>query len=128
VLLIGAQAVALAGQFVFGASTAGAVVTIAAAGFTLAALSAALGARVLQVAPGGSDMAAAGISTSFNVGITAGALLGGVLLTGAGVRSTALAGAALSLAALAVVLAEPAMASAGDSPATTTREVAIRPR
>jgi MFS transporter, DHA1 family, inner membrane transport protein len=128
VLLIGAQAVALAGQFVFGASTAGAVVTIAAAGFTLAALSAALGARVLEVAPGGSDMAAAGISTSFNVGITGGALLGSVLLTSAGVRSTALAGAALSLAALAVVLAEPAMARAGDRHVTTAREFAIRPR
>jgi predicted MFS family arabinose efflux permease len=110
VVLIGAQAVALAGQFVFGGTPAGAVATIAASGLTLAALSAALGTRVLEVAPGGSDMAAAGTSTAFNVGITAGALLGSVLLTGAGVRSTALVGALLSLAAFAVVLGEPLLA------------------
>jgi DHA1 family inner membrane transport protein len=108
--LIGAQAVALAGQFVFGGTPAGAVATIAGSGFALAALSAALGVRVLEVAPGGSDMAAAGISTAFNVGITAGALLGSLLLTGPGVRNTALAGSLLSLAAFAVVLAEPALA------------------
>jgi predicted MFS family arabinose efflux permease len=110
VALVGAQAVALAGQFVLGGTAAGAVATIAGSGFALAALSAALGVRVLEVAPGGSDMAAAGISTAFNVGITGGALLGSVLLTGPGVRSTALAGSLLTVAALAVVLAEPALA------------------
>jgi MFS transporter, DHA1 family, inner membrane transport protein len=108
--LIGAQAVALAGQFLFGGTPAVAVGTIAVSGLTLAALSAALGARVLEVAPAGSDMAGAYVSTAFNVGITAGALLGSVLLTGAGVRSTALAGSLLTLLALAVVLAEPLLA------------------
>jgi DHA1 family inner membrane transport protein len=110
VVLTGVQVVALAGQFLFGATPAAAVVTIAASGLTLAAFSAALGARVLEVAPAGSDMAAAYISTAFNVGITAGALLGSVLLTGAGVRGTALAGSLLTLLAFAVVLAEPLLA------------------
>jgi DHA1 family inner membrane transport protein len=123
--------VALAGQFVLGGTAAGAVATIAASGFTLAALSAALGARVLEVAPGGSDMAAAGTSTAFNVGITAGALLGSVLLTGGGVRGTALAGCLLSLAAFAVVLAEPLLsrpaATRGPDAAAAVRR-AIRPR
>jgi predicted MFS family arabinose efflux permease len=106
--LIGVQAAALAAQFLLGGSQAAAVAAIATSGLTLAALSAALGARVLEVAPGGSDMASAGTSAAFNVGITAGALIGGILLPAAGVRSTALAGALLTVAAFAVVLAEPA--------------------
>jgi DHA1 family inner membrane transport protein len=47
---------------------------------------------VLQVAPGSADLAAAGISTAVNVGITASALLGSILLPGLGVRSTVMAG------------------------------------
>jgi DHA1 family inner membrane transport protein len=108
-VLVGMQVLALAGQFVFGGSRAATVAAIAASGLTLAALSAALGARVLTVAPGGSDVAAAGTSTAFNLGITGGALLGSVLLPAAGVRSTALAGALLTLAAFVVVLAEPVL-------------------
>jgi DHA1 family inner membrane transport protein len=42
-----------------------------------------------------------------NVGITAGAFLGGALLPAFGVRSTVLAGALLTLAALAVAATEP---------------------
>jgi predicted MFS family arabinose efflux permease len=57
-------------------------------------------------------MAAAGTSTAFNVGITAGALVGGFLVQADGVRTTALAGAVLSLVALAVILAEPALSTA----------------
>ncbi|HEY3009307.1 MAG TPA: MFS transporter [Micromonosporaceae bacterium] len=108
--IVGVQTVALAGQFLAGATPVGAVAMVAVSGFALAGISAALGARVLEVAPATSDMAAAGTSTAFNVGITAGALLGSVLLDHAGVRSTALAGSVLSLLALAAVLAEPAMA------------------
>jgi predicted MFS family arabinose efflux permease len=109
--VIGVQVAALAGQYALGHSQAATVVTLAASGLTLAGLAATLGARVLQVAPGASDMAAAGTSTAFNVGITGGALIGGVLLPTAGVRSTALAGAVLSVAAFAVVLAEPALSA-----------------
>jgi DHA1 family inner membrane transport protein len=46
------------------------------------------------------------------VGIAAGALIGGLLLPGFGVRSTALAGGLLSVAGLAAVLAEPLAARA----------------
>jgi MFS transporter, DHA1 family, inner membrane transport protein len=101
------QAVSLLGLFAFGAIPAAAAVLVALAGLAISALSTTLGTRVLQTAPGSADLAAAGASTAFNVGITAGALLGGVLLPGFGVRSTALAGGLLSLAAVAVVLAEP---------------------
>ncbi len=111
VALMAVQTVALAGQYAMGGSQVATVITMSVSGFTLAALSAALGARVLAVAPGGSDMAGAGTSTAFNIGITAGAFLGSVLLTGAGVRSTALAGALLTLVGFVVVLTEPAFSS-----------------
>jgi DHA1 family inner membrane transport protein len=123
--LIAVQALALAAQWLFSSSQAGTVISISTSGFTLAALSAALGARVLEVAPNRSDMAAAGTSTAFNVGITAGAFLGGILLPAAGVRSTALAGAALTVGALVVVLIEPSLSSRrrmeADGPVTDDR-------
>jgi DHA1 family inner membrane transport protein len=109
--VVGLQAVALAVQFALGSVPAVAVVAVALAGLTIAGLSASLGTRLLVVAPGGTDMASAGTSTAFNVGITAGALLGGMLLP-LGVGSTALAGALLSAGAVAVLLAEPALSSA----------------
>jgi predicted MFS family arabinose efflux permease len=71
------------------------------------AFAAAVQNRTLQVAPGSTDLAGAGSSTAFNVGIAAGSLLGGGLIQTAGVRSVALAGAALAAAALALLLAEP---------------------
>jgi len=108
--LMGLQVVALAGQYAFGASQAATVMAISLSGLTLAGLSAVLGSRVLAYAPGAADMAAAGTSTAFNVGITGGAFLGALLLTGAGVRSTALAATLLSLVAFAIVLAEPVFA------------------
>lgn len=108
--VVGLQAVALGVQYVLATAPAVAAAAVATAGLTIAALSAVLGARLLVVAPADSDMASAGTSTAFNVGITAGALLGGMLLP-AGVRSTALAGALLSLGALAVLLIEPVLSS-----------------
>lgn len=110
-VLIAAQAAALAGQWLLGGSQIATIVSICVSGFTLAALSAALGARVLEVAPGSSDSAAAGTSTAFNVGITAGAFVGSILLPTAGVRSTPLAGALFTIAALGVVLAEPRLST-----------------
>ena len=109
--LMGLQVLALAGQYAFGAARVATVLAICLSGFTLAGLPAILGSRVLVYAPGRSEMASAGTSTAFNVGITAGAWLGSVLLPGPGVRSTALIGALLSLVAFAIVLAEPAFSS-----------------
>jgi DHA1 family inner membrane transport protein len=110
-VLVGLQVLALAGQYTFGASQVATVITISLSGFTLAGLPATLGSRVLAYAPGASDMASAGTSTAFNMGITAGAFFGSVLLPGPGVRSTALVGALLSLVAFAIVLAEPVFSS-----------------
>jgi MFS transporter, DHA1 family, inner membrane transport protein len=108
-----AQATALLGLFALGGTSAAAVGLVALSGLSFAALTTALASRVLQVAPGSADLAAAGASTAVNVGITAGAFIGSILLPGLGVRSTALVGGLLSLAALGVVLGEPLVDRAG---------------
>ncbi|MFI7610386.1 MFS transporter [Nonomuraea terrae] len=120
--LIGLQALALAGQYAFGASQVATVIMISLSGFTLAGLTAALGSRVLVYAPGESVMASAGSSTAFNAGITAGALFGSVLLAGPGVHSTALVGALLSSAAFVIALAEPLFSSRRNTAPATTAE------
>ena len=71
------------------------------------------------MAPGSADRAA-GASTTVNVGITAGAFVGSMLLP-FGVRGTALAAACL--AALAVVLGEP-LAAGGREPAAAALQPA----
>jgi predicted MFS family arabinose efflux permease len=111
VVVLALQAVALTLQFIVGPEPVLATVTVALGGLAIAAFSAVLGARVLIVAPGRSDLASAGMSTAFNVGITAGALVGSVLLDTLGVRSTALVGGALTAAGLAVIAAEPLLSS-----------------
>jgi predicted MFS family arabinose efflux permease len=109
-VVVGLQAVALGVQYALGTVPVVAAVAVATAGLTIAALSGAIGARLLVVTPVSTTMASAWTSTAFNVGITGGALLGGLLLA-VGVRSTALAGALLSFGALAVILAEPLLSS-----------------
>ena len=71
------------------------------------ALAVAVQNRTLEVAPGSTDIASAGSSSAFNVGIAAGALVGGVLVDNTGVRSVALVGGILTALALIVMLAEP---------------------
>jgi predicted MFS family arabinose efflux permease len=109
---VAAQTTALLGLYVLGGTPVAAVALVALSGLSFGALTTALASRVLQVAPGSADLAAAGASTAVNVGITAGALVGSVLLPGVGVRGTALLGGLLSLAALAAALVEPV--AAGD--------------
>ncbi|WP_049579024.1 MFS transporter, partial [Streptomyces sp. SBT349] len=104
VLPVAVQTAALIGLYAVGDVPVAAAGLVALSGLSFAALTTALASRVLQVAPGNLELAAAGSSTAFNVGITAGALTGSVLLAGAGVRSTALAGGLLSLAALTLAL------------------------
>jgi DHA1 family inner membrane transport protein len=108
--VVGLQAVALGAQYALGPVPAVAAVAVTVAGLTISALSGTIGARLLVVAPGSPTMASAWTSTAFNIGITGGALLGGLLLP-AGVRSTALAGALLTATAVAVLLAEPLLSS-----------------
>jgi MFS transporter, DHA1 family, inner membrane transport protein len=103
---VAAQAVALIGLFALGQSTAFAVGLVAVTGFAFAAFTATLGSRVMEVAPGSVDLASAAVSTAVNLGISAGSLSGGLLLSAAGARSTVLVGGVLSAAALALALRE----------------------
>ena len=105
-LAVGLEAAALLTQYVGGTQPVVAVTAVALSAGALAAFAAALGTRVLQVAPGSTDLAAAGTSTAFNVGITVGALLGSGLLTTTGLRSVALAGFAVTALALVAQLLE----------------------
>jgi DHA1 family inner membrane transport protein len=113
---VAAQAVAL--LVLFGAGTVQPV-TVA----MLALLGAAVGPvfmatqnRVLAVAPGRTEMALAANSAAFNVGVAAGALLGGALLPTVHVRGTFLIGGLLTVAALAVLLGERLLPAAADRP------------
>jgi DHA1 family inner membrane transport protein len=78
----------------------------------IAAFTTALTGRVLDVAPGSSDVASAGTSSAFNVGIGGGAALGALVLHAGSVRGTALVGGLITAAALGVLLAEPRLARA----------------
>jgi DHA1 family inner membrane transport protein len=72
----------------------------------IAAFATALTGRVLDIAPGSSDVASAGTSSAFNVGIGGGAALGALVLHAGSVRGTALVGCALTSIALALLLSE----------------------
>jgi predicted MFS family arabinose efflux permease len=63
-------------------------------------------ARVLVVAPRGTDIASAVFSSAYNVGIATGPVIGGLLLSGPGLRATPLAGGLLAGMALAVILSQ----------------------
>ncbi|GAB3971657.1 MFS transporter [Actinoallomurus acanthiterrae] len=104
-------AVALLGLYAFGTTPWAAVLFLTLSGFPLPGLVTALQSRVLQVAPGNADVASAGTSAAFNVGIGGGALVGGLLLPGLGVRALALAGGLLAVVALAVLAGEPLLAA-----------------
>jgi len=123
---LGLQTAALFGLYLFGGTPAVVITLVAVSGLTFSAVTTALSSRVLQVAPGSVDLAASGASTAVNVGITVGALLGSVVLSGLGVRSTVLVGAVLSLGAVAIALGEPWLRPAGrrpdDRPATDGAE------
>ncbi|WP_433462811.1 MFS transporter [Spirillospora sp. CA-128828] len=126
-LLAGSTAVlalALLGLFAFGAAAIPAVVMLVLLGIGLPGAATAMQARVLESAPGDTDIASAWTSAGFNVGIAGGALLGGALLPLTGVRGTALAGAAVAGSALAVIgLERPSRARAptGSGRATIIR-------
>jgi DHA1 family inner membrane transport protein len=89
------------------------IVLLGLFGFSLSGLAISVQSRVLDTAPGNPEIASAGNSAIFNVGIGGGALLGGLLLPGLGVRSIDVAGGLLAVAAFAVTLAEGPFVSRG---------------
>jgi MFS transporter, DHA1 family, inner membrane transport protein len=101
---VGLQSCALLALFTMGQAAPAAIGLIAVGGLGFAAFTATLGGLVLRIAPGRSDLAAATVSAAVNVGITAGAFLGGLALPDLGVRSTALIGGLLCAVAVVVAL------------------------
>lgn len=83
------------------------VVLFCVFGFSLSLLAVGVQSRILDVAPGNINVASAGNSAMFNVGIGGGALVGGLLLDGTSVRSLAIVGAVVAAASLGLLLAEP---------------------
>jgi predicted MFS family arabinose efflux permease len=110
VLSYGLLSSALAALYVFGGQPVATVALIAVTGLAFSGMAVAVQNRTLLVAPGSTDLASAGTSSAFNVGIAAGAFIGGGLVDGVGVRSVALVGALLAAAAVLTLLCEPLLA------------------
>jgi DHA1 family inner membrane transport protein len=106
-LPVGVQAIALLGLRLFADNPALALTLVALTGLAFAALTTALATRVLAVAPGNVALAASGVSTAVNIGITLGALFGSSLLPAFGPQSTAVVGGLLTLAGFVLALGEP---------------------
>jgi DHA1 family L-arabinose/isopropyl-beta-D-thiogalactopyranoside export protein-like MFS transporter/DHA1 family inner membrane transport protein len=100
---LGVATVVLLGLTAFGTLQPVAVICLGGVGFAYAAFAVALQHRILQVAPGSTDFASAALSSAFNVGIAAGALIGGALLPALGARPLALAGGLFTLLALGIL-------------------------
>lgn len=115
------------GLYVLGADPVAAVLCVAAAGLASSALATAVQSRVLQVAPGSTDIASAGSASAYNAGIAAGSLGGGLVLSAVDVRATALLAGVLSAAALVVALAEPRVARTPRAPQPNRPEGALDP-
>ncbi len=96
------QSVALVGLAALGSNPAIALAAVALSALSMSAFTTVLAGRVLQIAPGRTDVAAAGASTAVNVGITVGALVASLVFDHFGARGAAVAGALIALAALLV--------------------------
>jgi len=91
---------ALLALYLAGRSAPAAIALMAAACLGLGAYDVSNQNRVMQVAPGSTDIASAWASASFNAGVAGGSLAGGVVLHSFGARSIALAGAAVAAVGL----------------------------
>jgi DHA1 family L-arabinose/isopropyl-beta-D-thiogalactopyranoside export protein-like MFS transporter/DHA1 family inner membrane transport protein len=110
VIPFGLITVGLLGLFALGHLKVATVVLIALVGLSFSGLAVAAQSRTLLIAPGNTDIASAGASSAFNVGIAAGAFVGGALIDHTTVRSVALAGGLLTAIAALVMLSEPLLA------------------
>jgi DHA1 family L-arabinose/isopropyl-beta-D-thiogalactopyranoside export protein-like MFS transporter/DHA1 family inner membrane transport protein len=102
--------IGLFGLYALGELRVATILLIAVIGMAFSALAVAIQSRTLQVAPGSTDLASAGTTSAFNVGIAAGAFVGGALIDTTTVRSVALVGGLLAGVAALVMLGEPLLA------------------
>ncbi|RZU10609.1 DHA1 family L-arabinose/isopropyl-beta-D-thiogalactopyranoside export protein-like MFS transporter/DHA1 family inner membrane transport protein [Kribbella rubisoli] len=86
------------------------VILIAVGGLAYSSMAVALQSRTLVVAPMNTSLASAGTNSAYNLGIAAGAFIGGLLIDNTTVRSVALVGGLLLATAALVVLSEPLLA------------------
>jgi DHA1 family inner membrane transport protein len=100
---VAGQAVALIGLCAVGGSQVATVGLLMLLGASVAPTFMATQSQVLHVAPGRTETALAANSAAFNVGVAAGALLGGGLLPLIGMRGAFLTGGLLTVGALAVL-------------------------
>lgn len=110
----------LFGLYALGALRPGVVALLAGFGLAYAAFGSAVQSRMLQLAPGSTDIASAGVSTAFNAGIAGGSLLGGALLPSSGARPLALVGGLLTLVALVLLAVDARRARAAGRPPSAT--------
>lgn len=101
---VATQAVGMLGLYAAGAHQAAAVVFLVHMGGALGPVFMATQNAMLHCAPGRTDIALAANSGAYNAGIAAGAALGGLVLSLAGVRAAFLAGGLLTVAACTVLL------------------------
>jgi DHA1 family inner membrane transport protein len=104
---LGLFAVSSVGMWAFSGSQVVVAATLAVSGFTLGAISPAQTQRILEVAPGNADVATAGASAAFNVGIAGGAAVGALVLDGWDLRATALVGGLVAAVSVAVAAVDP---------------------
>ncbi|MEU8185399.1 MFS transporter [Micromonospora sp. NPDC049044] len=86
------------------------IIGLALLGCSAAPIFTAAQARILHVSPGRTEIGFAASSAAFNVGVAAGALVGGAALSAFGVRGAFLVGALLTLGTVALLLGEPLLA------------------
>ncbi len=102
---VATQAVGMLGLYAAGTVPVAAVVFLTLTGAALGPVFMTTQNAMLHCAPGRTDIALAANSGSYNAGIAAGAALGGLVLSLAGVRGTFLCGGLLTVAACAVLSA-----------------------
>lgn len=112
----GLLAGALFGLHVLGAFPFAAIGLLALFGAAMFLMITAMANRILDVAPGRTEVATAAHSAVFNASVAAGAFVGALLLPSWGVRSTALVGALLVSAAASCLALEPLIAGRGRRP------------
>lgn len=113
--LVGSAAILAASLFgLYGLGTAGPAAAILQGfeSFGLACLGVSIQTAIFTVSPRGTDIASAVFASAYNVGIASGPVIGGFVLSGAGLRTTPLAGGLLATMALAVVLSQSLISTA----------------
>jgi predicted MFS family arabinose efflux permease len=105
-------AAALLGLYALGTAGPAAMVLQSAESFGVVGFAISMQAHVLIVAPRGADTASAGLNSLYNLGVATGPVIGGLVLSGPGLRTTALAGGLLASMALMVILGSPSIGAA----------------